>query len=81
MTAGAGGLRSAQSLAETDRSVVSVATAAGPLAPPELRNLLVVARALLTAAAAREESRGCHVRSDFPETRSPFSHRFVLRMR
>ncbi|MDQ1365216.1 MAG: L-aspartate oxidase [Acidimicrobiaceae bacterium] len=81
MTAGAGGLRSAQSLADTEHTVVSVAAAAGPLAPPELRNLLVVAQALLTAAAAREESRGSHVRSDFPDIEPSFSHRFVLRMR
>ena len=115
MTAGAGGLRSAQSLADTDRQVVAVAEAAGsPLsgfgalrgsrhgaeAPAsratgaalagsslggdesamELRNLLVNARALLTAATAREETRGSHVRTDFPETRASFSHRFVLRM-
>ena len=80
MTLGAGGLRSASSLADTDRAVVEVAAAAGASAPPELRNLLVIARALLTAARAREETRGCHVRTDFPETRPPFSHRFVLRM-
>jgi L-aspartate oxidase len=147
MTAGAGGLRSAQSLADTDRRVIAIATAAGLLAAPEspvtplpgapgqlavadsdtrdpylslsddmrslgdshgshalaetesaaprssdpgaaedgfarpeLRNLLVISQALLTAAAAREETRGAHVRTDFPETRPPFSHRFVLRM-
>ncbi len=56
MTAGAGGLRSAESLAETDRTVVRVAEATGPLGPPELRNLTVIARALLRAAAAREET-------------------------
>ena len=80
MTAGAGGLRSAPSLAETDQIVSNIAAAAGGGAPPELRNLLVIARALLTAAAAREESRGSHGRTDFPETRPSFSHRFILRM-
>jgi L-aspartate oxidase len=115
MTAGAGGLRSAPSLAETDRQLVAVAEAAGSLlsgfgvpqgsdsgaqatgsratrsgrsggssgggeSAMELRNLLVIARALLTAATAREETRGSHVRTDFPETRPCFSHRFVLRM-
>lgn len=80
MTAGAGVLRSASSLAETDQAVVSLTAAVGAGAPPELRNLLVIARALLTVATAREESRGSHWRSDYPETRPSFSHRFDLRM-
>ncbi|MDQ1427717.1 MAG: L-aspartate oxidase, partial [Acidimicrobiaceae bacterium] len=80
MTAGAGVLRNAASLPETDRSVVAVAAATDSDASPELRNLVVISRALLTAATAREESRGAHGRTDFPETRPPFSHRFVLRM-
>jgi L-aspartate oxidase len=45
----------------------------------ELRNLLVIARALLTAASVREETRGAHVRTDFPDTRPSLSHRLVLR--
>ena len=82
MTAGAGGLRSAHSLADTEHTVGRASRLlAGPQGPPELRNLIVMAQALLTAAAAREESRGSHVRSDFPETEPSFSHRFVLRMR
>ncbi len=88
MTAGAGGLRSAASLAETDATVAELATAAGSaagtrggFAVPELRNLIVIARALLTAATAREESRGAHTRTDFPGTERGFSHRYVLRMR
>ena len=31
-------------------------------------NLLVVARAVMTSALARRESRGGHYRTDFPET-------------
>lgn len=37
----------------------------------ELRTLLAVARAVVTAAAERHESRGCHHRLDFPEPRQP----------
>lgn len=34
----------------------------------ELQNMLVVARIVIDAALAREETRGVHLRSDFPET-------------
>ena len=39
-------------------------------APPgwELQNMILVARLIIAAAAARRESRGVHFRSDFPET-------------
>ncbi len=33
----------------------------------ELQNMLLVARLIATAALTREESRGCHYRSDFPD--------------
>jgi L-aspartate oxidase len=33
----------------------------------ELQNMLCVARLMIRAACQREESRGCHVRTDFPE--------------
>jgi len=91
MTAGAGVLRNAESLAATDATVVDVARNVGPAshggapyranasARPELGNLLVIARALLSAAAAREETRGAHGRTDFPGTSPAFSHRFILR--
>ena len=35
----------------------------------EATNLLTVATAVVMAARAREESRGCHLRTDFPEAR------------
>ena len=41
-------------------------------ATAELRNLGDVAKALLEAATAREETRGSQVRSDFPETSEKF---------
>ena len=36
----------------------------------EATNLLTVARAVVTAATARTESRGCHRRTDYPEPRA-----------
>src|SRR5579859_5560772 len=83
MTSGAGVLRSAASLADTDASVVELAAEAlrVDVAGCELRNLFWCSRALLAAAIAREESRGAHGRTDFPATSDAFSHRFVLRAR
>jgi L-aspartate oxidase len=34
----------------------------------ELQNMLIIARLMIRAAALREESRGAHVRTDFPQT-------------
>jgi succinate dehydrogenase/fumarate reductase flavoprotein subunit len=80
MTAGAGVLRSATSLAETGAVVdgMAIGTRPATAAACELRNLRWCARALLAAATAREESRGAHGRVDFPETRDAFSHRLVI---
>jgi L-aspartate oxidase len=83
MTAGAGVVRSAESLARTDDVVALLAerTGAGDADRSELGNLLVCARALLSAAAARRESRGAHTRTDFPYTSPAFAHRFLLTAR
>jgi L-aspartate oxidase len=72
MTAGAGVLRSAASLATTMATIDEIATAAqvtGETSPEmaELQNLLDVGAALVNAADARVESRGNHWRADFPE--------------
>lgn len=45
----------------------------------EVLNLLRVSRAIVGAAAAREESRGSHTRSDYPEASDELLGRFVLR--
>lgn len=75
MSAGAGVVRDAASLEAAGAVVSDIATTGVP--PGELENLLVVARALVCAASAREESRGGHRRSDFPATSEAFSHRFL----
>lgn len=44
------------------------------VAEGEKRNMLDLARVVVSAALAREESRGAHDRLDFPETRETFAH-------
>jgi aspartate oxidase len=82
MTAEAGVLRSAGSLADVARAAGWAAAVALPsdrtsdeapdpatfAAADELRNLATVGAALAAAAAARTESRGAHARTDFPDT-------------
>ncbi|MEO3817403.1 L-aspartate oxidase [Plantactinospora sp. B24E8] len=71
MTRGAGVLRSADSLRATAAELVGFgATRAAPqTASWETTNLVTVAAALVGAAYAREETRGCHWREDHPGTR------------
>ncbi len=45
----------------------------------ELANLLLVGRLMAEAAQAREESRGAHYRTDFPEPREEWRRRLVFR--
>jgi L-aspartate oxidase len=80
MTLNAGVVRTATSLACADRDVQQVhaeVTGDDP-AEIEVRNLSVVARALVVAATAREESRGAHSRTDFPRTDPAQRYRLVL---
>jgi L-aspartate oxidase len=72
MTRDAGVLRSGDSLT---RAVAELATLRATSV--EDANLLTVARVLVTAALAREESRGTHTRLDFPEASPAFLGRFV----
>ncbi|MGH9179741.1 MAG: hypothetical protein ACRD0N_14450, partial [Acidimicrobiales bacterium] len=75
MTEGAGVLRTAASLERT----ASVLAGLGEVsADPELANLVVAGRALVLAAATREETRGCHGRSDFPLLRPELAHRIAI---
>jgi L-aspartate oxidase len=81
MTAGAGAVRSAGSLASTAAALAGIAAAAdqdatgggsaGGVTPGpqswETSNLLHVGQLLTAVALQREETRGGHVRSDFPD--------------
>ncbi|HZN13952.1 MAG TPA: L-aspartate oxidase [Acidimicrobiales bacterium] len=77
MTLGAGVLRDAGSLATTTATIDRIGAATPPDAV-ELVNLVTVADALLRNASAREESRGAHARTDFPDTLDAFRHRLVI---
>ncbi len=75
MTIGAGVVRDAASL---DGVELAMPTPADRADVCEVRNLATVGAALVAAAIAREESRGCHTRTDFPATSSSPARRFVL---
>ncbi len=80
MTLNAGVVRTAESLGRASRDVQQVhagLSGAGP-GTSEVRNLVVVAQALVVAATAREESRGAHSRTDFPHVDPEQRHRLVL---
>ena len=73
MSRHAGVLRDASGLDEAAVSLDGVIADPGMVPPSqaafEATNVATVARAVLAAAAARTESRGCHRRSDHPEPR------------
>ena len=71
MTRGAGVLRSAETLLATAAELSRLGgTEATPrTASWEATNLVTVASALVAAAYARQETRGCHWREDFPAAR------------
>ena len=82
MTSGAGVLRSASSLASAaetlDRIRASIPVGASGREWSPLANLARVAGALITAAARREESRGSHTRTDFPDPGDAWWCRLVV---
>ncbi len=82
MTRGAGVLRDRQSLAETARTlddlIRHVPAQDSDPAWLEIRNLITLGRAVVVAAASREESRGAHTRDDFPATSDDWMLRQVM---
>jgi len=81
MTRGAGVVRTAGSLhAVRAPLAVAKAAAAGGTTPAhaELANLCSCAEVLLAAAIAREESRGCHVREEFPDPDDTWRRRLLV---
>lgn len=64
--------RSLDSLREAAAALESWHAEGDSVEAGELRNLLDLARIMVRAAIAREESRGAHDRTDFPETREEF---------
>ncbi|OLF16109.1 L-aspartate oxidase [Actinophytocola xanthii] len=64
-------------------SVLDVSAVDRPLssrAAVEDAALTLTARALIAAAQARTESRGCHVRTDFPQVDEGFAHGLAVRL-
>jgi L-aspartate oxidase len=59
-------------------SAAASARLAGVRAWSETRNLILVARLVAHAARLREESRGAHVRHDYPRIQTQWARRIVL---
>ena len=83
MSADAGVERDAAGLASAASTLAALDPASGVTLPGvaaewEVCNLARVARTIVAAARAREESRGSHARSDFPGTSERFRGRLVV---
>ena len=75
MSAGVGVSRERAGLTAALAEIEAVEAAASS---KSLRNMAVAARLIAAAALAREESRGGHYRTDFPEARETFARRSLL---
>ncbi len=85
MSARVGALRSGAGLAEATDRLAALAARLDPDVAPgvagwEATDLLTVAGALATAAAVREETRGCHWREDHPGTEEDWQVHLDVRL-
>ena len=82
MSAYAGVSRDADRLAALDAVLNDIDVLASMTTPAALEagNLLLVARLVASAAATRQESRGCHRRSDFPQTDPAWERHIDVRL-
>jgi L-aspartate oxidase len=82
MTVGAGVLRSSDSLraarGELEAVGAELAGRARTQAAEEVRNLADLGVAMVDVALAREESRGCHTREDFPDRSDDYLVRLLI---
>jgi L-aspartate oxidase len=83
MSADAGVVRDAAGLDLAAKTLADLSLLAADLPPREIAsyeavNVLRVARAIVTLAQARRESRGAHTRADYPEPNDAFLGRFVV---
>ncbi|MBX7160833.1 MAG: L-aspartate oxidase [Acidimicrobiia bacterium] len=81
MTLGCGVVRAREGLERTRKELAHLAPRAAAAADPAAQNLLLAADALAISASMREETRGCHVREDFPETQERWAFRLFQRRR
>ncbi len=70
--------RSANGLREAMRQMAGWTGAEIGVLRSKPANLLTIARVVVASALARQESRGAHFRSDFPETLPSFQHASVF---
>ena len=82
MTRGAGVFRDTDSLAATgatlDELMAQVPESDSDPSWAEIRNLVTLGRAVVAAAASRQESRGAHTREDFPDSNEQWLTRQVI---
>lgn len=80
MSADAGIGRDDAGLARATAAMSAARTRVATRETVEAANLLLASRALLSAAAARTESRGCHVRTDYPAASADGSSSVIVEL-